>query len=416
MSNTVTGLVGPARAGCERDLDPRAAVDRAVAFAEGHGLTPTLEVVAGSEDEDSFLVSVCLLEVDGRVKSRGSGKGSGRQSLASAIYEALENYFMLRAHRPWEPVPELLPMREVAAQSAVAEDRLLELMAQWSPDGMVACDRYRGSDRGEVLLPVALADVGYREYPTPGDTYDYRPFLKYCSTNGITSGVRASDATLHGVLELIERDAVSRALLGVAGLAGRTAVEIDRATVPADLGALARWVAAEGVEVSLYELACFGAVSAHYAVGHRPGRFAYNGSGASVRPDYSLERAVSELWQDVVMIGHYGLSDPYTSAFDRLAPYPPLRRTMAPTTADLTGGRPPTGHPADGGTAVGTSADTLAAVTAGLADDGLVVYSRPFLDGDVSIVSTYVPGLERFCLMSRGQPMLPTGRPDGPTR
>lgn len=402
------------RARCERDLSAQDAVDRAVAFASEHGLAARLEVLAGSGAADPFLVSLCKIEVAGRVKARGSGKGCGPQSLASALYEALENYFMLRGHRQWEPAPQLLSIREVAAQPALAGDRLFGMMERWSPAGRVACDTYSSHDGGQLLLPVALADVGYRRYPHPGDTFDYRPFLKYFSTNGISSGVRVSDATLHGVLELIERDAVSRALLGVAGLADRTAVEVDRTTVPTDIRALAELVGADGVEVSLYALPCFGGVSGHYAVGRRPDGFAFTGSGASVRPDYSLERAVSELWQDVVMIDHYRLSDPYTVAFDRLAPYPALRRIMKPTSTELTGGQPAVGHVAGAGPVDGRAADTLATVTARLTETGLPLYVRPLADGDVSIVSTYVPGLERFCLMARGLLMLPTGRPDGP--
>ena len=90
---------------------------------------------------------------------------------------------------------------------------------------------------------------------------------------------------------------------------------------------------------------------------------------------------------------------------------------MMPTEQDLCGAD---GTPVEWGGHAGTvpvpggvsSEEILRVLIEQVHRDGLVVYSRVLLDAEVSVVSVYVPGLERFGFVTRGNLVMPTGIAD----
>lgn len=398
----------------ERDLEPETAISQGQSMLKSIGLTPRL-ILVDSLDGDvstSFSVTRCELVADDRVVARGSGKGYGQQAFASALYEAIENFFMIRTHR-FEPEEyRLLPIDEIASDKRLARDKLFQLMRDWSPGCEVACTSYSGSDESNLWLPICVGDVSYYLHPINGDIFDYRPFLKYMSTNGIASGIRESDAVLHGLLELVERDALSRLLMSVANLGPRIAEPIDRDRLPVDLEELCDRIAFDsGVKPQFFDVQSFGGVATCVALCYRGAKdFAFRGSGSSLWWDYALERSTSELWQDIQMIAEYELVDESVRFQQRLAMYPALLRTMSPNPADFCVGGP-TSKPA-GGAPISGERDGTAAILGTLGSnlraDGFTHYSRTLVSTGPAVVHVYVPGFERFVLVTRGNPMIPT--------
>lgn len=400
------------RARRERDTEVREALATVESVLDRLGVEARVREVVGTTGEPRYVVTRGELYRDGEFVTGSTGKGLGRQSWASATFELLEHYVMSRANRPWDPEPTLRPLG-VVAEPLAEQDGLFEMMASRDPDGLVACFPYAGSDGSTIELPLAYADIDYRDHRLPGDVYDYTAYLKYFSTSGIASGSGPADATLHGVLELIERDALSRALLGVARFAPRVARWIDHSRLPEDLRSLLPLLHdLVGAKVELYEIPSLAGTTTCLAVGPRGGKPAWFGAGTSLWPDYAVERALTELMQDVAVPALVGLQETHDRLDARLDPFPSLARTVRPDRDDLClpGVESTTDFRASAAGVGGSSAATLARLSDRLAADGLVVYSRILLGNAASVVSTYIPGLERFFSLRHNYPLVPTGR------
>ncbi|MGH9116787.1 MAG: YcaO-like family protein [Acidimicrobiales bacterium] len=404
-----------ARSQREREVPVDAAIGRAMELCRSSGFDVRIEPVAVTADDKGpdFRIVSCVMSESDRVVARGSGKGLAAQSTASALFEALENYYMLRRNRAWEPAPDVAPVSVLVTDVELSIDRLYTMMHDWQPSGNIATFPYGSAHASTADVPVALGDVGYRDYSHPGDDFDYRPFNKYFSTNGIASGSTINEAVVHGLLELLERDAVSRALLGVAGIARPTARRVDFGSLPQDLSNVVQQIVERsGIAPTLYMLETLGGATTFYAVVRRDeGTFSFTGAGCSIWPDYAVERAINELWQSISMTSALNLWTKTRHAFDRLSRYEPLLRTMKPRPVDLCAD-PATTVPIDAArdpeepASPGTVLDRI---TAQLDQEGFACFWRPLLDAEVKVVHVYVPGLERFMLVTQGNPLLPTG-------
>lgn len=402
------------RAQLERFVSVDKALELALATCKRHGLQTNRRTVSSyaTGSGNAVLLTACVLTRGGEVVARGSGKGVGDQSFASATFEALENWFMLLSSRPWDAVTDFLTCDELLEQPPLRPDPLIARMRDWDPLGRVGCASYQSSDGTTTLVPVALTDVGYHRSPPPGDTFDYRPFLKYFSTNGVASGVLEEDAFLHGVLEVVERDSLSRLMISIAAGSSPRAATLPSHILPSDVGhVVASFEDTVGTKVEFYALPALAAIPVFHARA-RVGMRLYTGTGASVSANYAAERAASELLQDHAMTVDLILGDKTDRAMERLRRYPGVYAACTQLPSEL----PPSEE-----TCVqikSSFADTervpdrhLDVITGHLQDAGYETLRRVLLGEEVNVVSTYVPGAERYVLIGRGNPMLPSGDP-----
>jgi ribosomal protein S12 methylthiotransferase accessory factor len=124
------------------------------------------------------------------------------------------------------------------------------------------------------------------------------------STHGLASGSTVAEATLHGLLELIERDAYTFAL-------ARAAERLDPATLPAALAEIRARLAAHDIDSWWFVLRNpFGvaavAVSLHDQ--HDP-RLIVSGQGAHLSPAIAVARALTEALQSRLSFIHGGRDD-----------------------------------------------------------------------------------------------------------
>jgi thioglycine synthase len=121
----------------------------------------------------------------------------------------------------------------------------------WTPD--TRCEwwpmRELHSDT-EVLVPAAAVFVPYPRSPSLGGS----------TTNGLAAGNCLSEAILHGLYELIERDATAF------GATLQRGVAIDMATIPSDARAIADRAAGHGIAVHCFAFANDLDVPVFYAV------------------------------------------------------------------------------------------------------------------------------------------------------
>lgn len=194
-------LVPAYRRGTHRLVAPEQTLALLTPHLARFGITRCAEVTG--LDADLGLPVHVAIRPRGRVLQSSAGKGmDAAASKVSALMEAVE------LDVAENPDPALL--RRASAAELRAEGRRVDpLPEQIAAAGRYFADRYRidwvqGEDLlsgGSVWLPAGAA---FFCEPSPCRT----------STNGLASGNHLVEATLHGLYELIERDAVARLVDG----------------------------------------------------------------------------------------------------------------------------------------------------------------------------------------------------------
>lgn len=242
---------------------------------------------------------------------------------------------------------------------------------------------------GTVLMP---AELVFLPYAAAGSAQ-----LFGWTSNGLASGNTLDEATLHALLEVLERDVVAM------NRARDTSRRVRPGSLPEPWRALAaRWERL-GVHLSVRQLPNPLGLPAFEAVLHEPDSTDVNlagGAGLHLHPRVALARAVCEAAQSR-LVGIHGGREDVTSFFAKYAAPGPARRRRAEAAlvrrlfstrrsvdfADVTGWRLPPGG----------LAPVLALLLQRLAAAGFpAVYRHRFaLDlGGLHVVKLIVPGCE----------------------
>ncbi|MCC9309748.1 YcaO-like family protein [Kitasatospora sp. RB6PN24] len=215
------------------------------------------------------------------------GKGRSREAaLASALMEAYERYCgeqhgrhgpFLTLKQAEESLPEVLDPREL----------VLDTRTTWDPDSALEWIPTRDLvSHAVVWIP---ADAVFSPYAAHGA----RLFASH--SDGLASGNCLSEATLHALYELIERD--GRAFGEVLRLGSQVRLE----TLPPELQRLARGFDDNGISMSLFAFRSSLEVTSFFALGDD--RLAENpmlvnaGAGCHLDPVIGVSRALTELAQ-----------------------------------------------------------------------------------------------------------------------
>ncbi|MEW9519774.1 YcaO-like family protein [Streptomyces tubercidicus] len=397
----------------ERSLSLAEAFDRAQSAAAALSVEADLEPIL----DGSPGTWRCILRRGGEDirTGLGLGKGSRDEARTGALFEALEHY--LCGMEGLDPA-EIRPVRgHDLAESPLAPDIAVQLLGQ-APDRPLGCLPYR-SLTGEpdayvplfLSMPEYLGAAGARARREAGDTYDYRAVGRYSVNNGWAAGADPVEAAVHAINELIERDALSLLLIGqfLRERPERLAV-VDPATLPDDVAALLAFARARtGRQVHLIDMTTDLGVPAYTAYlpapQGQPARIC--GWGASLSRRYAITRAVSELVQ---LHSTMDLREQYAHLLPEqrndTGPYPQLHACYL---SDFTAALPSAELRAYADTvAPDTPQGHLDRLLSVLRNHGMAVYQRDhYATADLAVVNVFVPGLERFMLVTDGQVVVP---------
>lgn len=295
-----------------------------------------------TEDFGGALTTVkcSLRDAEGELISRGFGKGDAATSMAGALHEAVEHYYC-KASRVSTPVDY------VAAEHFIDDPRYagLPFLSAFADNRgrRLACRRYRSffAGRRDIQVPLFLS---FPDYPVgtqagapsgaqwgEGDDFDYQSVIRYSSNSGTAIGASLEEAALHGIGEIVERDAWSLFLLAhYLGGPGRYGALIDRACLPDEVGRVLRLAERRiGREVLLIDATSDLGYPTFIATvaERRPEEIVHpHGCGASSYAHYAAMRALSELVQCVDIKQHSAhLAELDRLALDALAAYPRLQ-------------------------------------------------------------------------------------------
>ena len=225
--------------GTQRLVPPEATLARIAPYLERNGITRSMPV---THLDSLGIPSYCAIRPTGLVLQVSNGKGlTDAAARASAVMEAIE------LNHAENPRPSVL--RRTSAAALGADGALVIRPGEvYGFRGTYFSDRFMCEwVEGENLVD------GSRVWLPASAVYFYRqPCLHDTTTNGLASGNGLSEATLHGIYELVERDAMSRLSVdGVLRIRDRALI-VDPMDVPdATLAALAEQVERAGTKVLL---------------------------------------------------------------------------------------------------------------------------------------------------------------------
>ena len=246
-----------------------------------------------------------LYDGSGTPVEAGFGKGEPDAAQAGALFEAAEHWFG-RFGRGGHAGVVHRNSRRYARSTRVLNGLLTHLIEQSAPADMALRSYRRLGGRQTVLYPVGLSDPKYVDARYEGiaaddaDRFDYSRIEAYCSNSGVAIGSSEVDATIHGLLETVERDALSEFLVGAFLLRQRHRLRVVApASLPADLKRLKQRVQAEtGHAVMLVELANrFGIPVFCAALDRSASPIEATGYGCSLSRLHAARRSLYELVQ-----------------------------------------------------------------------------------------------------------------------
>ncbi|MET0492625.1 MAG: YcaO-like family protein [Actinoplanes sp.] len=352
----------------------------------------------------------------------GLGKGDSEAARVGALFEALEHHLSGLSGLD-EGRTRIRQASAVFREETLRPDVAVNLLGEL-PDGPLSCLPYRVVTTGAAIdVPLFLLMPDYLDEEADslrerlGDRYDYSGVSRYSSNNGWASGVDPDEAAVHALNEIIERDALS--LLLVDQFLGRRTtplVVIDPRTLPEDLGHLV--TAAQsilGQPLHLIDMTTdleVPAILAYLpAADGQPARV--RGCGASLSRRYAISRSVTELVQvhlaSEIKNAQGAFSYLAPERRDWTGPYPALHACYL---LDLTSRLPDATVVAYRGTdAPGSVHEHFSRLIDILTTHGFTPLQRNhYVTGNLAVVNVFVPGLERFVLVTDGQLVVPGRR------
>ncbi len=271
-------------------------------------------------------------------------------------------------------------------------------------------------DADPLRFPFFLTNPFWKSaYQNENDAIDRFALRRYSTNSGTASGVTRDEAVLHGLLETVERDAISIELLRT--VVSKRPAPVRRVNVShlsPVIGSIAEQVETDDIKViGFWEFTTFDLKIPVGLVGcldTRTNRIAF-GTGASLLADYAFERAFLEAIQTVHAYRTLPYQPEVRALPDNAPPY--LGCALDRGFFAYRGGETDVVPLSFQDPAVLTAASPalqVAMICDRLAELGMVAYSRVLIEDAVSVQQVIVPELERFHVVSSGVPVLPSAR------
>jgi len=225
------------------------------------------------------------------VALQGNGKGIGKQSLASAMYETIEHY--LFSNQRYENSSYFLPKQILFDNCGYVVNEFCKN----KKDTLIECAIFNSIDGFyQIYHPLALLDFynpKYINYFT-----NSKHIIKYLHNSGSAVGLSLNEAILHALNEVIERDALSIHFIECF-LLKRNARVINKSTLPARIKELIynveRFIDDDIKIINITSDTNVPSYLAYITKDDLP--LPISGYGCSLNGEYALERAILEMVQ-----------------------------------------------------------------------------------------------------------------------
>lgn len=391
----------------ERCIDVESAIVKAKSFLEKKGFS----INSISLGDGIATTHLEILSKDG-YRTNGCGKGIFRQSMASAIFEALEHAYTQSYNEEDDRSPKIVDLNgtdKYLSEGAPYLEKIVrndELYFSRLPFVNI-------SNLEEIDYPAFLIHPRYKAtHAEELASINNYSLMRYSSNSGSAAGVNINEATLHGILELIERDAIGVALLKSIFKSPPEPVKLVRLwTLPESIQRILHTISRqENVKIEIFDIATDDSVPSFMSfieavyTGER-----FFGSGTSTSSEYAIERSILESLQYLHISRYIGRPAPRRRK-------PSIVTGIKYISAYLEGGvfQYRGGTKLIDFTAVSDDSTTLDSkiknIISRFKTKGADFYRRVIVDDEVAVVQIVAPKLERFHLVARGVIVLPGHR------
>lgn len=327
----------------------------------------------------------------------GFGKGLGLQSKVSAYYEALEHF--------------------VIHQFALMEGDKREnykIINGYECD--LPCVSVKDIHSNEFIqYPLFMLDPRYGRHPCGTDRTDYSKHAWQACDNGVASGTNITEASIHALNELVERDAHSLFLIeAFIKKKGQRLKLIDKLTLPANQLAIVKKIEQEfDDELMIFDITSDSGIPVMYvSMTRQPLLIQPSGCGASLYAEYALERALLETLQPV-HVQNMKMHDNQHSIIRKLQDYPLLlKAAIADTTALQNHSELSAFRDMAGSDSHFSLSDQLRIIIDKIQSMNCKIYNLTIMNhtSGFSCVKYVIPEFEQFHLVQTGKRILPKKR------
>lgn len=387
----------------ERSKSPAEAVAYGLSYAAAKNFSFSKRVVGQRIQTTEYV----LTDAVGR-SAAGRGKGRSAQSTAAALFEAFEHYYYEFEDRKLRS--SLRPLATKEHEYSAYSPDLKRLFS--GRDVQLSCLTFRKLDEDlDLFFPTILVDPKFvPASKSEADLIEQSGIYRYSTNSGTASGTTKSEALLHGVMEIVERDALSVCFIkSVLAKEPSPLRLLDPQSLPSGLADLLDAATADGGMVTLWDITTDIGIPALLC------RFAidgglYFGSGASLNTGYAIERAITEAIQVHHIQKHFGpMLQRRHYAEERVTLF--QRCNLDAGIFAFRCQEKPVGFGEVAGYQGEADVETsLNAAILLLKRAGIEVFSRDIWSEGVYVCQTIAPALERFYLVMHGLPVAPSAR------
>ncbi|WP_434707121.1 YcaO-like family protein [Pseudomonas sp. R1-1] len=248
----------------------------------------------------------CMLyDKSGNYLDFGYGKGDLESSTTGAMFEAAEHWFCQFSNCNKGNV-SYRDTQSFIKESHISGCFPISIIAD-SPKGIMPFREYKQMGKNTTILyPLALSTPRYidekYEYRSSAsqDNFNYSKIERYCTNSGVAIGSNELEATIHGILEAVERDSFSTFLVDAFLNRNKKSLRlIDLSSLPNELVSLVEDVEREvDHKILIFELANKYGIPVFCSALHKSNfPIEITGYGCSLSREHAASRSLHELVQ-----------------------------------------------------------------------------------------------------------------------
>lgn len=282
----------------ERSIDTDKSIIIGKKFLKNNNLTYSIKKYGNSIN--SYTVSLDYKDING-LTILGNGKGLNKQSLASAIFEAIEHYLLDVTYYD-ESIFRKMTFKDLKEYIPLKSHYALNQLINNFEDSEIDCIKFDCVDKieGHIYYPKFLM---YPNYSI--DSNIPNKYSVYSTNNGMAVGVSKEETLLHGFLEVIERNALSLHYLKHFISNKEEQLYIVKNT---DINRSNKLILEELKsifdKILVLNITSSNNIPSILVVGYNNNyKYPFVGSGSSLSKDYAIERALTESLQAFHLYG-----------------------------------------------------------------------------------------------------------------
>lgn len=279
----------------ERSIDIKQAIENANMYLQGLGFDISIKTYGGT-----IKTVQCEIINKNGLYSNGLGKGIGDQAIASGMYEAIEHLYSIFATPPTDLSIEKLELDGADNRLQSSTPDFKKIFG--NKDVFLSRKKYNSFNSSED--PLSFPYFLTNPYFNPSNSMEINALNKssakrYSTNSGTACGASLDEAMLHGLLEIVERDAIGIELIRT--ILRKIAAPVRRINLlhlPSQLNDLISVISNETKgKITIWDITSDLEIPVVLSSLSIEGEGRYFGSGSSLSFDYAIERALLETVQ-----------------------------------------------------------------------------------------------------------------------